>query len=198
MSSRKFFLNLTADSVQRHYSRLWDFSLTDNEIILQHVRTVWLCVLVFCPLLSLEGVPELCWLYVPVSISPRAKKMGPVSERKDTYVFFPNVRLRTRWFGATHYITQMVTGHGAFKEGLHRLGLTEDSRCSCPLWGPETPEHILYECTKYNSIRDRLRECAERVLQRLRGVCGQDNVTETGRRATPQTIVDIVRNRTLK
>ena len=39
---------------------------------------------------------------------------------------------------------------------------------------------------------------AERVLQRLRGVRGQDDATETGRRATPQTIVDIVRNRTLK
>ena len=39
---------------------------------------------------------------------------------------------------------------------------------------------------------------AERVLQRLRCVCGQGDATETGRRATPQTIVDIVRNRTLK
>ena len=38
---------------------------------------------------------------------------------------------------------------------------------------------------------------AERVLQRLRGI-RQDDATETGRRATPQTIVDIVRNRTLK
>ena len=29
------------------------------------------------------------------------------------YAFFPNVssRLRTRWFVATHYITQMATGH---------------------------------------------------------------------------------------
>ena len=39
---------------------------------------------------------------------------------------------------------------------------------------------------------------AERVLQRLRGVRRYDNAAETGRRATPQTIVDIVRNRTLK
>ena len=38
----------------------------------------------------------------------------------------------------------------------------------------------------------------ERVLQRLRGVRGQDDATETRRRATPQRIVDIVRNRTLK
>ena len=39
---------------------------------------------------------------------------------------------------------------------------------------------------------------AERVLQRLRGVRRQDDATETGRRATRQNIVDIVRNRTLK
>jgi hypothetical protein len=39
---------------------------------------------------------------------------------------------------------------------------------------------------------------AERVLQRLRGVHGQDDATETGRRATPQTTEEIVRNRTLK
>ena len=38
---------------------------------------------------------------------------------------------------------------------------------------------------------------AERVIQILRGVRGQDDATETGRRATPETIVDIFRNRTL-
>ena len=38
----------------------------------------------------------------------------------------------------------------------------------------------------------------ERVLQRLRGVRGQDDATEIGRRATPKRIVDIVRNRILK
>ena len=39
---------------------------------------------------------------------------------------------------------------------------------------------------------------AERVLRRLRSIRGQDDATETGRRATPQRIVDIVRNITLK
>ena len=38
---------------------------------------------------------------------------------------------------------------------------------------------------------------AERVLQILRGVCEQDDVAKTGRRATSQTIVVIVINRTL-
>ena len=39
---------------------------------------------------------------------------------------------------------------------------------------------------------------AEMVLHRLHVVRGQDDATETGRRATPQTIVDIVGNMTLK
>ena len=34
------------------------------------------------------------------------------------------------------------------------------SRCRFPLEGPEAPEQILYVSTKYNSIRDRLRERA--------------------------------------
>ena len=81
---------------------------------------------------------------------------------RHTYAFFPNVcsRLIAQWFVATHYITQMVTGHGAFQKRLHRLGLAEDPRCGCPLGGPETPDHILYECTKYTCVRNRLRERA--------------------------------------
>ena len=59
--------------------------------------------------------------------------------------------------------------------------------------------NILYECTKYN-IRPTSGTCAhrgnvmaptagflgaERVLQKLRGLRGQDDAAETGRRATP-------------
>jgi hypothetical protein len=56
----------------------------------------------------------------------------------------PSFRTSVRWFVATHYITQMVTSLGAFKERLYRLALAEDSRCFCPLGGPETSEYILY------------------------------------------------------
>ena len=38
---------------------------------------------------------------------------------------------------------------------------------------------------------------AERALQRLRGVRGQDGTTETGRRATPQRIVVLIRNKNI-
>ena len=53
---------------------------------------------------------------------------------------------------------------------------------------------IVYECTKYNAIRDVHRSGmiltagflgAERVLKRPRGVRGQENTAETGRRANP-------------
>ena len=39
---------------------------------------------------------------------------------------------------------------------------------------------------------------AERVLQRLRGVRGQDDATETGRRANSEVSAVIVRNMILK
>ena len=60
----------------------------------------------------------------------------------------------------SHYVTQMVTGHRSFGERLYNLGLVDNPRCICPLGELETPEHILYECTKYNSLRDKLRERA--------------------------------------
>ena len=50
---------------------------------------------------------------------------------------------------ASQHITQTVTDHGTFKEKLHRLGLSADPRCDYPR-GEQTPEHILYECIKYN------------------------------------------------
>ena len=75
-----------------------------------------------------------------------------------TYAFFPNVSSRQNPVvrGNTLHHTD---GHGP--RGIQgKIAQAEDSRYSCPLGGPRTPEHILYECTKYNSIRDRLRKRA--------------------------------------
>ena len=60
--------------------------------------------------------------------------------------FFPNVssRLIAQWFVVTHYTTQIVTSHRAFRERLYRLGQAEHPRCNCPLGGTETSEHVLY------------------------------------------------------
>ena len=47
-----------------------------------------------------------------------------------------------------------------FRDRLYNLGLVDDPRCICPLGEMETPEHILYECTKYHSLRGKLRDRA--------------------------------------
>ena len=144
-----------------------------------------------------------------------AEKMGPVSERKlhvhllserqfqtESSVVCGNTLHHTdchRPWGIQGEIAQAGTGQGL-------------SMCGCSLGEPETPKHILHECTKCNSIRHRLRESAliEGVawspqldfwVQRgcyFAAYVGQDDVTETGRRATPQETVVIVRNRTKK
>jgi hypothetical protein len=95
-------------------------------------------------------------------------------------------------------------GHWVFRERLHRLGLPTSPRCNYPLNEPGTPEHIIYECTKYNGIRNLLREralvekagvvYAKRVLQGLRCARGHHDATEDERRATSLAVSLIVRN----
>ena len=99
--------------------------------------------------------------------------------------------------------------HGVFSERIHMLGLTVDSRCNGPVGESETLEHVLYECFKSNSIRDRFRERAlvEKVAWPLQlEFCvprecyknfarSQNDAVEAGKRDTSQTIVFIVRNR---
>ena len=86
--------------------------------------------------------------------------MGLVSERKAHVRLLSECQFKTEDSVVRGNTLHHTDGHGAFKKRLHRLGLAEDPPFGCPLGGPETPKHILYECTKYNSIRDRLRERA--------------------------------------
>ena len=78
-----------------------------------------------------------------------AENTGPVTEREAYVHFLSNVgsRLSAEWFVESR-ITQLVMGHDAFMERLYRLGLSVAPRCNCLLGGPETPERVLYECTK--------------------------------------------------
>jgi hypothetical protein len=141
-----------------------------------------------------------------------AKKMGPVFETKAHVRLLSECQFQNGSSVVRGNTLHYTDGYGprGIQGDIAQAGIARGISMWLPSRGPETPEQILYECAKYNSIRDRLREPAfieevtvgflgaERVLQRLRVVCGQNDVTETGRRATPQTIVVIVRNRTLK
>ena len=79
--------------------------------------------------------------------------MGLLGARADNVHLLPpdQFQVKDSVFVPSHYVTQMVTGHWSFRDRLYNLGLVDDPRCICPLGEMETPEHILYECTKYQS-----------------------------------------------
>ena len=62
--------------------------------------------------------------------------------------------------------TRMVT---FLQRQIVQLQLVDDPHCVCPLGELETPDHILYECTNYHRLRERLRdsELVEGVVWRL-------------------------------
>lgn len=74
----------------------------------------------------------------------------------------------TPWVNRKHgevgyYLTQFLSGHGQFNSYLHRLNLIDQSECTY-CGGRDTPEHVVMECARWNTTRDRLaREIGEQV-----------------------------------
>lgn len=109
-----------------------------------------------------------------------------VSEKgRWTAGWWPDVRVRMRanWIQPSYYVTQLLGGHGMFKEKLQGFGLVESGDCQCGV--RETVEHIMFECNKWSKERkkwnisrekrkelvseqgfDDLREFAEEVLSK--------------------------------
>lgn len=77
---------------------------------------------------------------------------------RTTFGFLPDVRkrLKMEWMKPDHYVTQLLSGHGDFQAKLHSMKLTENADCECGL--PQTAEHILRECSKRKTIRDKIKE----------------------------------------
>lgn len=58
------------------------------------------------------------------------------------------------WLKSNSFTSQFITGHGNFSEKLYGLGLQNDVSCLCG--APETAEHVLKECVRYNEERNEL------------------------------------------
>lgn len=65
-----------------------------------------------------------------------------------------NKRLNTPLW-TNHYIVQFLTGHGDFRAKLHQFSLVEDPTCECGA-ANETPQHIIFDCSRLNEPRSRL------------------------------------------
>lgn len=73
-----------------------------------------------------------------------------------THRMIPNLE---RWVNRTHgeinfYLTQVLSGHGCFRQYLHRFGHAISPNCpNCP-GTVETVEHVVFECPRFQSCRE--------------------------------------------
>lgn len=81
------------------------------------------------------------------------------SERgRTTAAFFPDVKERLRagndWVRPDHWVTQVLTGHGAFNEYLAARTLRESAECECAGHRIDGVKHVLCECPEYEPQRE--------------------------------------------
>lgn len=79
-----------------------------------------------------------------------------------TYRFIPDIGkfLKNKHFRIDTYLTQAITGHGNLKSYLFRFKLRNDDKCDCLTTKPQNSEHLIFECGKFNIIRNNLERAA--------------------------------------
>jgi hypothetical protein len=73
-----------------------------------------------------------------------------------TYRVIPSIEM---WLSRKHgevdyYLTQFLTGHGCFRAYLHRFKHDDSPHCPVCKGTPETAEHVLFECPRFNEERE--------------------------------------------
>lgn len=83
-----------------------------------------------------------------------------------TYRLIPNIRpWLDRKHGEVNYqLTQFLTGHGGYRSYLHRIGVVDSPYCPNCKGKEENPEHVLFECPRFNSERAELLTKTNRIL----------------------------------
>lgn len=102
------------------------------------------------------------------------QKMWDQSPRgRWTYRLIPKIK---QWIERRHgevdfHLTQFLTGHGAFKEYLHRIGKVQSPTCPTCTTMDETAEHVLFVCPRFTDERERMQRC-------LKQPANADNIVE--------------------
>ncbi|KAH8403566.1 hypothetical protein KR215_004176, partial [Drosophila sulfurigaster] len=56
-----------------------------------------------------------------------------------------------------YYLTQLLSGHGCFKDHLFRFGHEADPLCPrCGIGYPEDAEHVFFNCPRFRRERERV------------------------------------------
>lgn len=77
------------------------------------------------------------------------------SKGRTTAEFFPDIRSRLscRHLSLGFIQTQFLSGHGKFKEYLHRFNRSTTDACICSITTQQTPNHLLTSCPCFAEIR---------------------------------------------
>jgi len=72
-----------------------------------------------------------------------------------THRLIPNV---SSWMNRKHgeinfHLTQFLSGHGCYRKYLHRFGHADSPLCPECVDVEETPEHVIFECPRFESTR---------------------------------------------
>ncbi|CAN0599895.1 unnamed protein product, partial [Ectocarpus sp. 12 AP-2014] len=82
-----------------------------------------------------------------------------------TKIFFPTLEHRrlVKSLPLNFVTTQFLTGHGKFRQYLHRFRLVGDPSCECGEL--QTSHHLLLDCPIFESVRCRLRRDVAQSIQ---------------------------------
>lgn len=105
---------------------------------------------------SHKGVPGIRTIKRAESMATWQSQWDAAEHGRWTHRLIPNLRV---WVDRRHgqldfYVTQFLSGHGCFKQYLHRIGRTESP--FCPECGDqvESPEHVLFMCPRFQHARE--------------------------------------------
>lgn len=102
----------------------------------------------------------------PLSFAKHTIRQKTIQEWQDRYLssetasvtrlFFKDVRALRKIIGEVgnrNTMAQLFTGHGGFRQYLHRFKLAETPYCACDDQREETVSHILTECPRFGPER---------------------------------------------
>lgn len=85
----------------------------------------------------------------------KEKEWSEISTHNPLKIWLP-IRDRARYILPTsHYVSQVLTGHGNFPQYLNRFKIKENCQCTCGKLDADSWHYVL-DCPKTNSYREKL------------------------------------------
>jgi hypothetical protein len=75
-----------------------------------------------------------------------------------TYRLIPSIKdwLDRPWGELGFHMTEFLSGHGLFREYLHKIRRADSPFCPVCVQVVETPEHVFFVCPRFNELRLKL------------------------------------------